>query len=126
MDFDIVLTEHGSHDVLGLRGEIDVSCHVLLKRTIDDRVTKERPHLVVDLSETKFLDSTALGSLIAARRRTHAFGGSFAIICDQARLLKVFEVTRLNRVFAVFPTLELWERHVGSRAGLPGGGSSVS
>ena len=34
-------------------------------------------HLVIDLTDTTFMDSTSLGTLISARRRTHAMGGSF-------------------------------------------------
>ena len=82
-------------------GELDLASHRRLRDAIDELVLTGRVDIVVDLNRTTFLDSTALGTLISARRRTHAFNGSFAILCSDERLLRVFRATSLDRVFKI-------------------------
>jgi anti-sigma B factor antagonist len=91
---------HGRH-VVAPRGELDVATHRYLREAIHELVLAGKVDIVVDLNHTTFLDSTALGTLISARRRTHALKGSFAILCDDERLLQVFRVTSLDRVFTI-------------------------
>ena len=92
--------EHG-RTVITPCGEIDLVSQVDLKQLISDLVVDGHVDLVVDLGETTFLDSTALGALIAARRMTHTFKGSFALICAEDRLLKLFRITSLDKFFTI-------------------------
>lgn len=101
------------HTVITPRGEIDLVSQSDLKKLINDLVVEGQVDLVVDLGETTFLDSTALGALIGARRLTHTFKGSFALVCAEERLLKLFRITSLDKFFAIhesraalFATLE--------------------
>ncbi|WP_199286665.1 STAS domain-containing protein [Nocardioides houyundeii] len=97
---DTASDAEGLH-VVTPRGELDVATHRHLRESIHELVLAGKVHIVVDLNHTTFLDSTALGTLISARRRTHALKGSFAIRCDDERLLQVFRVTSLDRVFTI-------------------------
>ena len=90
----------GTH-VVSPRGEIDLATHRQLREAIQELLVAGNVDIVVDLTHTTFLDSTALGTLIAARRRTHALKGSFAIRCEDETLLKVFRATSLDRVFTI-------------------------
>ena len=95
--------EHG-RTVITPKGEIDLVSQVDLKQLINDLVVEGHVDLVVDLGDTTFLDSTALGALIAARRLTHTFKGSFALVCAEDRLLKLFRITSLDKFFAIHET----------------------
>ena len=92
--------DRGRHVVIP-RGELDLVTQSQLKEAINELVVAGHVDLVVDLDETSFMDSTGLGALIGARRKTHAFKGSFAIVCSQERLLKLFRITSLDKVFAI-------------------------
>lgn len=92
--------EHG-RTVITPRGEIDLVSQADLKKVINELVVDGHVDLVVDLGETTFLDSTALGALIGARRLTHTFKGSFVLICAEERLLKLFRITSLDKFFAI-------------------------
>ena len=92
--------EHG-RTVITPRGEIDLVSQSELKKLINDLVVDGHTDLVVDLGETTFLDSTALGALIGARRLTHTFKGSFALVCAEERLLKLFRITSLDKFFTI-------------------------
>ena len=95
--------EHG-RTVITPHGEIDLVSQAELKKVINDLVVEGDVDLVVDLGETTFLDSTALGALIGARRLTHTFRGSFALVCAEERLLKLFRITSLDKFFTIRET----------------------
>lgn len=101
MELEIeVRAEPGRHVVIP-RGELDLVSQNQLREVINDLVVNGHVDIVVDLDETTFLDSTGLGALIGARRKTHAFMGSFAIVCSNERLLRLFRITSLDKVFTI-------------------------
>lgn len=106
MQLDLDLTELDGFTVVTATGEIDLATVPMLKQTLDDLVMESKVHLVVDLTPVTFLDSTGLGALIGARRKVYPFRGSLAIVCDNERILKLFTITGLDRVFALHRTVE--------------------
>lgn len=103
--------EHG-RTVITPRGEIDLVSQSELKKLINDLVVDGHTDLVVDLGETTFLDSTALGALIGARRLTHTFKGSFALVCAEERLLKLFRITSLDKFFTIHDSKAALFKHL--------------
>ena len=77
MTFDFSLTEDqdaaGAH-VIAVAGEVDIFTAPELKRAIAAAIDAGARRLVVDLTETRFLDSTALGVLIGAVKRLRPLG----------------------------------------------------
>jgi len=112
MELEIEHTVVGDYDVLAPAGEVDLSSYLQLRERIGDLLGEGRTHVVVDLTATTFLDSTALGALIGGRRRAYAAGGSFAIICANPHLLRLFAITKLDLVFDVIPSREDWLRRI--------------
>jgi anti-sigma B factor antagonist len=101
MQFEIKQrTENGHHIVMPC-GDVDIATQGQLRDAIEELVVAGHVNLVVDLDETTFLDSTGLGALIGARRKAHTFKGSFAIICSDESLLKMFWLTNLDKVFTI-------------------------
>ena len=60
-----------------------------------------RVHVLVDLDETTFFDSLGFGALVAARRKAQVFNGSLGIVCSNPRMISLFEITGLDRVFTI-------------------------
>ena len=108
VELQIERESDGRHEILVLTGELDIATQTDLRSAIDETLRGGRVDLVVDLNGTTFIDSTALGVLIAGRRKAHGLKGSFTIICEQPRVLRVFEITRTDRVFNLVPTREAW------------------
>jgi anti-sigma B factor antagonist len=113
MELEIRHSTEGEYDILAPQGEIDLASYTTLRNRIGDLIGTGRSNLVIDLSGTAFLDSTALGALIGGRRKAYAAGGSFAIICDSPQLLRLFTITKLDLVFNVLPSHEEWRASVG-------------
>ena len=64
--------------VLAVRGEIDLFTAPELKQVLAEAIEAGRTRIIVDLTETTFLDSTALGVLIGAVKRLRSRHGSLA------------------------------------------------
>ena len=61
--------------------------------------------LVFDLSNVRFLNSTALGMFLLLRRRLQARGRRFRLVNAQPQIAEVFRVTRLSALFESPPPL---------------------
>lgn len=61
--------------------------------------------LVVDLTQTTFLDSSALGVLVGALKRVREKGGRLDIVRPSAGGRRIFEITNLDRVLDLHDTL---------------------
>ncbi len=92
--------------VLEVAGEIDVYTAPQLRERlialVDDGVRK----VIVDLSRVEFLDSTGLGVLVGGLKRLRSVGGDLVLVCAHERLLKIFRITGLDRVFTLHETVE--------------------
>jgi anti-sigma B factor antagonist len=95
-----VTTENG-YTVLTPRGDLDVATVRELRAAIHDQLAAGNVHLVLDLDEIEFIDSTGLGVLIGTRRRTFDLRGSFSIVCENQRVLRLLDLTSLDKVFTI-------------------------
>lgn len=101
MEFTIETTVESDCLVIQPRGELDLGTQGELKRAVENLIVHGQVHLVMDLDGVSFIDSTGLGVLIGARRKTHAMGGSFVIRCRNEDVLRLFRVTSLDRIFTI-------------------------
>jgi len=62
--------------------------------------------LVVDLADVSFIDSSGLGALLSGYKNATQRAGSFILSGLQPRVRAMFELTRLNRVFDIYPRLQ--------------------
>lgn len=107
MDLGLDLVERGAYSVLAVSGEVDVATVPRLREQLHGLVAQGRNKIVVDLEGVDFLDSTGLGVLVGALKRVKGDeGGELRLVCTQARIRKVFEVTGLTKVFDLFDTVD--------------------
>jgi anti-sigma B factor antagonist len=90
--------------VIGVRGEIDLFTAPDLKATLLGVIDGGKSRVVVDLSDTTFLDSTALGVLIGAIKRLRARDGALTIVNTDPNIAKTFEITGLDQIFSITAT----------------------
>ena len=90
--------------VLAVRGEIDLFTAPELKSALGEALESGRTRIVVDLTETTFLDSTALGVLIGAVKRLRSRDGVLTIVNTDPNIAKTFEITGLDQIFTIRPT----------------------
>lgn len=104
MTFDFALSEDRSNaaaHVIAVSGEIDIFTAPELKRAVGNAIDGGARALVVDLTETRFLDSTALGVLIGAVKRLRMLDGRMVIVNTEPSTAKTFEITGLDQIFEI-------------------------
>ena len=105
MDLSLNTRQVGDHTVIEVGGEVDVYTAPKLRERMVDLVNAGNYHLVVDLDSVEFLDSTGLGVLVGGLKRVRTHDGSMSLVCTQERLLKIFRITGLIKVFPIHPDL---------------------
>jgi anti-sigma B factor antagonist len=92
----------GDVRVLRIVGELDFDAAPMFKRRIVSQIDAGNRHLVIDLSEVSFIDSTAIGVLVGAIKRAHAAGGSLAVVCDNDDVRGIFEAVGIENVIPLY------------------------
>lgn len=96
----------GGIRVLAVSGEVDLFTAPELKIAAGTALDAGATRLVVDLTATRFLDSTALGVLIGLVKRVRPLGGDLTIVNTEPSTAKTFAITGLDEVFTVVATRE--------------------
>ena len=92
--------------VVAVTGEIDLFTAPEFKQRVSAPIDEGRTHVVVDLTETTFIDSSSLGVLIGAHRRLRRLDGRLVIVCSNDAIVKTFRITGLDGVFTIVPELD--------------------
>jgi anti-sigma B factor antagonist len=90
--------------ILDVAGELDLYTSPKLKAAIDALLAGGRIRFVVNLLETRFLDSTALSILSTALQEARTAGGNLGLIYNQSQISRMFAITGLAEIFPVFST----------------------
>ena len=93
-------------EIIDVGGEIDIYTAPRLRELLIDLVSKNNYQLVVNMDKVEFLDSTGLGVLVGGLKRVRAHDGSLDLVCTQERILKIFRITGLTKVFGIHPTVD--------------------
>jgi anti-sigma B factor antagonist len=90
--------------VVTLEGEIDIYSSPQFKEVLLKGIEEGATRVVIDLSDVTFIDSTALGVLVRGAKRVRPRNGSLDIICVDENIIRILEITGLDRVFGVHPS----------------------
>jgi anti-sigma B factor antagonist len=101
VDLTLTTREADGKTIVAVGGEIDVYTAPKLRDKITELVAGGAYDLVVDMQEVEFLDSTGLGVLVGGLKKVRAHSGSLQLVCNQDRLLKIFRITGLAKVFVI-------------------------
>ena len=104
--FEVEVSTKPGHTVIVVRGEVDVFTSPRLRQVLFDPVLCSQPKVVVDLDEVTFMDSTGIGTLVAARRWAASRDSEIALVCTEGPALRLLEIVSLNRVFDVHESVD--------------------
>lgn len=105
MDLSLSTRAEGDFEVIEVAGEIDVYTAPRLREVLVDLVAAGRHRLIVDVERVEFLDSTGLGVLVGGLKRVRSHDGSLDVVCTHDRLLKIFRITGLTKVFGIYDSV---------------------
>ena len=106
MDLTLSTREADGTTVVAVGGEIDVYTAPRLRDKFTELVAAGSYDIIVDMQNVEFLDSTGLGVLVGGLKKVRAHEGSLDLVCTQDRLLKIFRITGLAKVFVIHESAE--------------------
>ena len=105
MNFDIKTEQLGDGAYLiSLSGEVDLYTAPDFKQQLLQVIGDGAKQVIVDFSETTFIDSTTLGVLVGGVKRLRPNGGQLSLVCSDRNITKIFEITGLDKVFEIYAT----------------------
>ena len=105
MNFDITTEQLGEgRHVISLSGEVDLYTAPEFKQQLLEVISQGAQTVIVDLTNTTFIDSTTLGVLVGGVKRLRPNGGRLSLVCSDRNITKIFEITGLDRVFTIHAT----------------------
>ena len=106
IEFSIEDRTVGEAHVVVVRGEVDLFTAPEFKQRVMAPIGAGIDHVVVDLMEATFIDSSSLGVLIGAHRRLKSRGRRLVVACGQEAIIKTFRITGLDTVFTLTDSVE--------------------
>lgn len=96
----------GEISLVVVSGDLDLHTSERLRQAIDEATAVGADTVLLDLSGVSFVDSTALGVLVQRTKRLEGRGRTLAVVTNDPRTRRVFEVTGLDRVLNTYATLQ--------------------
>jgi anti-sigma B factor antagonist len=106
MDFGIAHRLVGEIALVEVSGWIEIGSAPRLRDTLISVIDEGHVHVVIDLSEVAFLDSTGLGVIVGLLHRLRSHNGSLALAGASERVYKVFHTTQLTKVLTITETVD--------------------
>jgi anti-sigma B factor antagonist len=93
--------------VLAVHGDLDVESGPALRDALLETMSAHPgSRLVVDLEAVDFVDSAGLGVLVGGRERARSQDGDLVLVATGRNVLRVLELTGLDRAFEVHGSRE--------------------
>ena len=103
---DTSCRQDGAYTIVTVNGEVDLYSSPQLRTAILSSVSAKTPNVVVDLSGVSYMDSSGIATLVEAHQKTGDASGRLALAGLTDRVREVFELTRLQSIFEICPTVE--------------------
>lgn len=95
----------GDWVVVTVLGDVDLSSAPALRHDVIALLSEGHRKIALDLGPTDFVDSVGLGIIVAIWKRVRVQGGTFAVVCPEPRLKRVFQVVDLDKVLPLHDTV---------------------
>ncbi len=90
--------------VVTVEGQLIVANRQELKQAIQDALDAGERKFVVDFGPTAYIDSSGLGALVSINKKVREVGGELRLAGLNEDLRSLFELTKLNTLFAISTT----------------------
>jgi len=104
--FDVVVGHRERWTTVAVIGELDLATAPRVRAAVVQVLADGADRLVLDLGGVDFIDSTGLGVVLGAVRRMRATGGTIRLVVHEPAVLRVFELTGLDRVLPIAASVD--------------------
>lgn len=95
--FSVEIEQKQNYPVVHVKGEIDVYTCPQLRETLKQVIDEGQQHLILNLENTQYIDSTGLGTIAHTAQRIKDQEGQVHVICNKPQIKKIFEVSGLEK-----------------------------
>lgn len=88
--------------VVAVIGQLVVGNRQEFKQSVLDEVERGARRILVDFSETGYVDSSGLGALVSLNKRLREAGGELRLTALNEDMRTLFELTRLDTLFRLY------------------------
>jgi anti-sigma B factor antagonist len=92
--------------VIAAGGEIDYAACPQLRALLNDALESACAAVLVDLTGATFIDSTAIGALLAAASKLDDLGRRLVIACAGQQILEIFQIVGLDEIVSIHDSRE--------------------
>jgi len=100
--------------ILHLNGKVIGDGVPQLKQAIEERINSGADWLIIDLAEVPLMDSSALGTIIAAFLKLRERNGKLVLLNARENILDVLAITKLDSLFEVYDDMQVALESIGS------------
>ncbi|SRR5581483_5977110 len=100
------VTKNGGVTVVRVEGQLIVSNRQELKDLINRALDAGDRKFLIDFARSAYIDSSGLGALVSLSRRARELGGELRLSGLNEDLRSLFELTKLDTLFAIADTPE--------------------
>ena len=103
---DISIEISGPTALVDVAGDIEAGNASQLRYQVDTVLVDGVRNVVMDIAQVSFMDSSGIATLVQVFKKVREGQGSFHLCNVAPQVLRVFELTQLDRVFSIFPHRE--------------------
>lgn len=96
-------TAANAPEIVSLEGEIDLHQSPQVLERLNPLISRKAPRIHLDLSQVSYIDSSGLAAFVDMMQRIQAYGGEFALVALRDSVRNIFEISRLDQVFRIYP-----------------------
>jgi anti-sigma B factor antagonist len=100
---EIDVQNSAERTLVTVSGELDAATATFLYDKLSDLEVDDVQHVVLDLAQVTFMDSTGLGVIVTEHKRLAHTDGSLTIFSPPSSVRRLFEITGLDGVLDVVP-----------------------
>ena len=100
-----IISQHHPN-VLPLKRKIDLRVLPAVTESLNIMTERKVERIVVDLSHATYIDSAGLAALILAMQKVKGLGGEFFLTGLDQTMRSIFETSRLDQIFQIFPDVD--------------------
>ncbi|MCX6376744.1 MAG: STAS domain-containing protein [Armatimonadetes bacterium] len=102
----VVLQDVSDIPVVKVTGEIDAYTAPEFKSALGKAILFGAEHIIVDLTDVSYMDSSGFGCLLSATKRVRPRGGTINLVGCSEAIERMLKITSLDTIFGMFPTVD--------------------
>jgi anti-anti-sigma factor len=99
--------------IVEIKGRFVVKNLTHVRSVLDELEMKQASRVAIDLSETMYLDSSALTILINFKRRITARNGTLVLIKPSRNISDIFSIVGFEKTIPIFESMEEFKKRYG-------------